>query len=130
MKGLAQIAGLAGLIILCQSVVRGQDTTRVQRGAADSLRATAAESLSVPQEAVSPKEIILKPLYVERRPEAPSVSFFPKPVEPKLEEVEFISRSFMREIRKGPDRLYYLEQERRRVEKIDRAKKMLAKKRK
>lgn len=68
-------------------------------------------------------------IYVKAIIEKPSVSILPIREEPETGEIEMIARSFTKEIKKGPRKLFYMEEEEA-VEKIERAKKMLTIKRK
>ena len=49
-------------------------------------------------------EIELMEITIEAIVEKPRVSILPKRQEPKLEELEFIDRSFDKELKKGPDK--------------------------
>ncbi|NOY76603.1 MAG: hypothetical protein GXO76_01905 [Calditrichaeota bacterium] len=76
------------------------------------------------------KELVLKALHVEAHIEKPSVSIVPKRIEPKLKEVEFIRRSFSKEIKNVPRELLYMEIKKSKSKQMAEAREMLRKERK
>lgn len=79
--------------------------------------------------ATSSGAVKLDDLHLEAIIEKPSVSIMPKRVEPDLEEVEFITRKFDRELKMIPEVLFDLQVEKRKVAKIRDIEKILKKKR-
>lgn len=82
----------------------------------------------VPQK--TSKELVLKALHVEAHIEKPSVSIVPKRIEPKLKEVEFIRRSFSKEIKNVSRELLYSEMKKSKSRQLAEAREMLRKERK
>ena len=76
------------------------------------------------------KETVLKAMHVEAHIEKPSVSIVPKRIKPELKEVEFIRRSFSKEIKNVPRQLLYLEMKNSKKRQVAEARRMLKKKRK
>ncbi len=92
-----------------------------------------AQDVSSKKKPVAPKtskELVLKALHVEAHIEKPSVSIVPKRIEPKLKEVEFIRRSFSKEIKNVPRELLYMEMKKSRSKQVAEAREMLRKERK
>ena len=88
-------------------------------------------SSSVYNPAVSvQKEQVLEAIHVEAKIEKPSVSIIPKRIEPPLEEVEFVRRSFDRELKSLPQQMINFALGRSKVREIYEVKKILAKDRK
>lgn len=75
-------------------------------------------------------EQVLEAIHVEAIIEKPSVSIMPKRIEPPLEEVEFISRSFDRELKTVPQEIINFTLGQSKVKQIRELKKILAKNRK
>ena len=48
------------------------------------------------------KETVLETIYIEAEVEKPRVALLPKRVQPKLGDIEFVDRSFRRELKKLP----------------------------
>jgi len=76
------------------------------------------------------KEQVLEAIHVEAKIEKPSVSIIPKRIEPPLEEVEFVRRSFDRELKSLPQQMISFALGRSKVREIYEVKKILAKDRK
>ncbi|HDI52308.1 hypothetical protein DRP98_01235 [candidate division KSB1 bacterium] len=76
------------------------------------------------------KEQVLEAIHVEAKIEKPSVSIIPKRIEPPLEEVEFVRRSFDRELKSLPQQMINFALGRSKVREIYEVKKILAKDRK
>jgi len=75
-------------------------------------------------------EIKLDDLILQGMIEKPSVSIVPKRIEPDLEEVEFITRKFDRELKMVPEELFDIQLEKRKIQKIHDVDKILKKSRK
>lgn len=75
-------------------------------------------------------EIKLDDLILQGMIEKPSVSIVPKRIEPDLEEVEFITRKFDRELRMVPEELFDIQLEKRKIQKIRNIDEILKKDRK
>ena len=76
-----------------------------------ALGALPGNAQNKPEEKTKPKvsptgEIQLDALHLEAHIEKPSVSIVPKRIEPELQEVEFILRSFDRELRRVPREVF------------------------
>ena len=82
-----------------------------------------------PAKTIQTGEIKLDDLYLEALIEKPSVSIMPKRIEPDLEKVEFISRKFDRELKMVPEKLFDMQLEKNKVQKIRDIEKILKKKR-
>jgi len=95
-----------------------------------NVSAQQASSKKKPAPPKTSKELVLKALHVEAHIEKPSVSIVPKRIEPKLKEVEFIRRSFSKEIKNVPRELLYMEIKRSRSKQVAEAREMLRKERK
>lgn len=87
-----------------------QDTTRVKKP-------------------LSSREQVLQTIHIKAKIEKPSVSIIPTRLEPEISQMDTLFRSFSKEIKEGPEKLFYLEEEEK-VEKIRDFKKLLTKKRK
>ena len=78
--------------------------------------------------AKAPTEMELESISIEAIIEKPNVDIIPKRMEPELEEVEFVERSFERELKEVPKDMLLLEDDLDRVAKLEGIKKMLEKK--
>jgi hypothetical protein len=76
------------------------------------------------------QEMELESISIEAIVEKPNVDIIPKRVEPELEEVEFVERSFERELKEAPKDLLLLDDDLDRVAKLEGLKKVLEKKKK
>ena len=74
-------------------------------------------------------EIKLDDLYLDALIEKPSVLILPKRIEPDLENVEFITRKFDRELKMVPEKLFDLQLGKKEIQKIRNLDKILKKKR-
>jgi hypothetical protein len=76
------------------------------------------------------QEMELEAIAIEAIIEKPNVDIIPKRVTPDLEEVEFVERSFDRELKEVPKDLLLLDDDLDRVAKLEGLKKLLEKKKK
>lgn len=127
-KGLLLLLGIS-LLMMASSVAYSQ----VNRARPDSVRSSWSDSVRIsdttrtalPGEA----EIELSEITIEAVVEKPSVAILPRRLEPRLEEMEFIDRSFERELKKVPTKPLLLDDQLVRPKKIEDLKqKMLQKK--
>jgi hypothetical protein len=107
--------------------------SQLNRARPDSVRSSWSDSVRIsdttrtapPGEA----EIELSEITIEAVVEKPSVAILPRRLEPRLEEMEFIDRSFERELKKVPTKPLLLDDQLVRPKKIEDLKqKMLQKK--
>ncbi len=110
---------VASLVVIISVFFLNQDANAQQ---------ASSKKKPVPQKAA--KELVLKALHVEAHIEKPSVSIVPKRIEPKLKEVEFIRRSFSKEIKNVPRELLYMEIKQSKSKQVAEARQMLRKERK
>jgi hypothetical protein len=75
-------------------------------------------------------EMELEAIAIEAIIEKPNVDIIPKRITPDLEEVEFVERSFDRELKEVPKDLLLLDDDLDRVAKLEGLKKLLEKKKK
>ena len=83
-----------------------------------------------PDTAKANEEMELESISIEAIIEKPNVDIIPKRLEPELEEVEFVERSFERELKEVPKDMLLLDDDLDRVAKLEGIKKMLEKKKK
>jgi hypothetical protein len=83
-----------------------------------------------PDSAKPAAEMELESISIEAIIEKPNVDIIPKRVEPELEEVEFVERSFDRELKEAPKDLLLLDDDLDRVARLEGLKKMLEQKKK
>lgn len=83
-----------------------------------------------PDSAVAEDDMELEAIAIEAIIEKPNVDIIPKRVTPDLEEVEFVERSFDRELKEVPKDLLLLDDDLDRVAKLEGLKKLLEKKKK
>lgn len=95
----------------------------------DTVRAKQSTPPAKPDTAKAAPEMELESISIEAIIEKPNVDIIPKRVEPELEEVEFVERSFDRELKEVPKDML-LEDDLDRVAKLEGIKKMLEKKKK
>ncbi len=84
-----------GSVVLVGVSLFAQDSTTVMP--ADTSGVSKASSKST-------QEIELIEITIEAEIEKPRVSILPKRIEPELGEMEFIDRSFEKELKKGPEK--------------------------
>ena len=94
----------------------------------DTVRTPQNPALAPPDTAKAPTEMELESISIEAIIEKPNVDIIPKRMEPELEEVEFVERSFERELKEVPKDMLLLEDDLDRVAKLEGIKKMLEKK--
>jgi len=75
-------------------------------------------------------EIELTEITIEAVVEKPSVAILPKRIEPQFEEMEFIDRSFEKELKKVPDKPLIIDDRLAAPQKIENLKQMLIQKKK
>lgn len=97
---------------------------------ADTVRAKPEATPAKSDTAKAPVEMELESISIEAIIEKPNVDIIPKRVEPELEEVEFVERSFERELKAVPKDMLLLDDDLDRVAKLEGIKKMLEKKKK
>lgn len=100
------------VFFLCEDALAKADTTRV---GSDTSRIEVTE------------EMVLDEIYIEAVIEKPNVAILPARVETDFGEVEFIDRSFIHELKKGPDRLLFFDIEFELVKKMAKLKEILKK---
>lgn len=104
--------------------------------AADTIKAkapvkpAAVSRLAKPDSAAAEDDLELEAIAIEAIIEKPNVDIIPKRVAPELEEVEFVERSFDRELKAVPKDLLLLDDDLDRVAKLEGLKKLLEKKKK
>jgi len=103
---------------------------QAQPAKSDTVRAKPDAAPAKPDTAKAAAEMELESISIEAIIEKPNVDIIPKRVEPELEEVEFVERSFARELKEVPKDLLLLEDDLDRVAKLEGIKKMLEKKKK
>ncbi|MGH7451579.1 MAG: hypothetical protein ACRENG_09565, partial [bacterium] len=91
--------------------------------------AEAARSVK-PDTSGTEEDMELEAIAIEAIIEKPNVDIIPKRVTPDLEEVEFVERSFDRELKEVPKDLLLLDDDLDRVAKLEGMKQMLEKKKK
>ncbi|MBD3288452.1 hypothetical protein GF337_06570 [candidate division KSB1 bacterium] len=84
-----------GSIVLMSANLRAQDSTKVKTDTSGAIKKPAKKDV---------QEIELMEITIEAEIEKPRVSILPKRIEPELGEMEFIDRSFEKELKKGPDK--------------------------
>ena len=94
----------------------------------DTVLAPQSPAPAPPDTAKAPTEMELESISIEAIIEKPNVDIIPKRMEPELEEVEFVERSFERELKEVPKDMLLLEDDLDRVAKLEGIKKMLEKK--
>lgn len=126
-KGLQLLLGIS-LLMIAPPIARSQ----VDRARSDSVRVAFPDSVrnsdttrvAKPGEA----EIELSEITIEAVVEKPSVAILPRRLEPRLEEMEFIDRSFERELKKVPTKPLLLDDQLVRPRKIEDLKQKLLQK--
>jgi len=103
---------------------------QAQTAPPDTVRAKPDAAPAKLDTAKAPVEMELESISIEAIIEKPNVDIIPKRVEPELEEVEFVERSFERELKEVPKDMLLLEDDLDRVAKLEGIKKMLEKKKK
>ncbi|GEM_PF-2911464 len=83
-----------------------------------------------PDSSKTTQEMELEAIAIEAIIEKPNVNIIPRRLEPELEEVEFVERSFDRELKEVPRDLLLLEDDLDRVARLEGLKKLLEKKKK
>lgn len=127
-KGLLLLLGISWLM-MASSVAYAQ----LNRARPDSVRSSWSDSVRIsdatPTVPPGEAEIELSEITIEAVVEKPSVAILPRRLEPRLEEMEFIDRSFERELKKVPTKALLLDDQLVRPKKIEDLKqKMLQKK--
>jgi len=102
------------------------DTTK----AAKNAKPEPAAPIAKPDTTKASEEMELESISIEAIIEKPNVDIIPKRLEPELEEVEFVERSFDRELKEVPKDMLLLDDDLDRVAKLEGIKKMLEKKKK
>jgi len=105
------------------------DTVKLMT-ASKNLKPDSAAQSTRPDSAKSKEEMELESISIEAIIEKPNVDIIPKRIEPELEEVEFVERSFDRELKEVPKDLLLLDDDLDRVARLEGLKKMLEKKKK
>ncbi|MCG3119116.1 MAG: hypothetical protein ALAOOOJD_01447 [bacterium] len=109
---------------------------KLQPAAKDTLKSVAskkdlnAERTAKPDSARPAAEMELESISIEAIIEKPNVDIIPKRLAPELEEVEFVARSFDRELKEVPKDLLLLDDDLDRVAKLEGLKLLLEKKKK
>jgi hypothetical protein len=83
-----------------------------------------------PDSSKTAQEMELEAIAIEAIIEKPNVNIIPRRLEPELEEVEFVERSFDRELKEVPRDLLLLDDDLDRVARLEGLKKLLEKKKK
>jgi hypothetical protein len=99
---------------------------------ADTLKSKSPASLlrAAKPDSAAVQETELEAIAIEAVIEKPNVDIIPKRIEPELEEVEFVERSFDRELKEVPKDLLLLDDDLDRAAKLDGIKKHLENKKK
>ncbi|MDZ7362965.1 MAG: hypothetical protein ONB46_19920 [candidate division KSB1 bacterium] len=84
--------------------------------------------LTQPDSSKPAQELELEAIAIEAIIEKPNVNIIPRRLEPDLEEVEFVERSFDRELKEVPRDLLLLDDDLDRVARLEGLKKLLEKK--
>jgi hypothetical protein len=84
-----------GSVVLAGVSLFAQDSTAVKPDTSGVSKASAKTGI---------QEIELTEITIEAEIEKPRVSILPKRIEPELGEMEFIDRSFEKELKKGPEK--------------------------
>lgn len=132
------LIGIFALSFLPALAAAQTESSNAQTAAADTVK---AQTPAKPAEASRPlkpdssgaedeDEMELETIAIEAIIEKPNVDIIPKRVAPDLEEVEFVERSFERELKEVPKDLLLLDDDLDRVAKLEGLKKMLEKKKK
>jgi hypothetical protein len=112
------------------------ESSSAQTAAADTVKAgmpskpAEASRSAKPDSSAAKEEMELEAISIEAIIEKPNVDIIPKRVTPDLEEVEFVERSFDRELKEVPKDLLLLDDDLDRVAKLEGLKKLLEKKKK
>jgi hypothetical protein len=130
MKKLIIVFALAGFLP-ARSLAQNQR----QPAASDTLKPKNMNPGQTPAAAQSDSsklaaEMELESISIEAIIEKPNVDIIPKRLAPELEEVEFVERSFDRELKEAPKDLLLLDDDLDRVAKLEGLKKLLEQKKK
>lgn len=112
------------------------ESSNAQTAAADTVKARTpakpaeASRPAKPDSSATKEEMELEAIAIEAIIEKPNVDIIPKRVMPDLEEVEFVERSFDRELKEVPKDLLLLDDDLDRVAKLEGLKKLMEKKKK
>jgi len=98
--------------------------------AAVSKKETPPAKATTPDSAKAREEMELEAIAIEAIIEKPNVNIIPKRLEPELEDMEFVERSFDRELKEVPRDLLLLDDDLDRVARLEGLKKLLEKKKK
>ncbi len=85
---------------LSQTEPRKTDSTKIEKSKQDTSR----QDIQSQAEKLTEDEIELAEINIEAVIEKPSVSIIPKRIAAELNEMEFIDRSFEKELKKAPDK--------------------------
>jgi hypothetical protein len=102
-----------------------QDTAKVEQSVPDT---TAKRPAMVPGQ--QGQELVLEEIYIEPVIEKPNVSIVPSRQAPDFGEVELVKRSFARELKSVPKKIMILDEELESARRVQKIKKILAKKKK
>jgi len=76
------------------------------------------------------QELVLEEIYIEPVIEKPNVSIVPRRQTPDFGEVELVKRSFARELKSAPKKIMVLDEKLESARRVEKLKKILAKKKK
>lgn len=130
------LIGIFALSFLPALAAAQTESSNAQNAAADTVKAkTSAKPVEVsrplkPDSSGADEEMELEAIAIEAIIEKPNVDIIPKRIAPDLEEVEFVERSFERELKEVPKDLLLLNDDLDRVAKLEGLKKLLEKKKK
>ena len=138
------LIGIFALSFLPAVVAAQTESNSAQTAATDTAKTAAPGTLKAktpakaveasrpvkPDSSGAGEEMELEAIAIEAIIEKPNVDIIPKRVTPDLEEVEFVERSFDRELKEVPKDLLLLDDDLDRVAKLEGLKKMLEKKKK
>jgi hypothetical protein len=117
------------------AVAAAQTGSSSTQAAADTVKAKPPLRVETPRplkpdSSGAEEEMELEAIAIEAIIEKPNVDIIPKRIAPDLEEVEFVERSFDRELKEVPKDLLLLDDDLDRVAKLEGLKKLLEKKKK
>jgi len=121
---------------LAQTAANQPPPAAPRRAAPDTVKAAVSKKETPPAKAATPdstkarEEVELEAIAIEAIIEKPNVNIIPRRLEPELEEVEFVERSFDRELKEVPRDLLLLDDDLDRVARLEGLKKLLEKKKK
>jgi hypothetical protein len=124
------LAGCWPMVALTQSAVDQPTPAAPDTVKAKVIQPDQAAHPARPDSSKTVQEMELEAIAIEAIIEKPNVNIIPRRLEPELEEVEFVERSFDRELKEVPRDLLLLDDDLDRVARLEGLKKLLEKKKK